>query len=762
MKRRNKKQNLAVQTALITARILLCFISSRATLAGRPSALGIAVMSSAGGSAVFCYAAFILGLLLFDRLESRIYVAAAMTLVVAAKTLCALATGGRKPTPMVSVIYTGAGMIAALMIVGRYFDISAADCVYYVASAAICCLLSFFMISAENRISADGLLDISGVGGASLGVIYVAMISLMTSVDGLGLNLGRITGGVLLLCAATKYKHIGGAVCGALTTCGAVLCSIDSAGNTMLLATAGLLCGAVSAAGSFAMVLSFLIASIAGLAIIGVNPDTFDMLRDVAASSIIFSCIPKEVVSRLLNRVGGNANAVSVVGQAASSRLNFASKTLGGIRSQLDEIADVIKRKTDRADIQSEAGNKVCLECAGCRFCWNENTAETVDAFSRLECRVENTGRVTNRDIQTYLPECSRASKLSDTFNDLYQEKLYEYSNSVRAGELREVVTQQLSAMEDILDDLSHRISQMSAVDPSLSERVRAAAVRLGCKNAKACVSCDDNKNYRAELFIPNLSKVDTVKLTVAVSEILNLDMELPTATSSDGITKLTFTPYPEYKIEIGVWQSSCGSDSYCGDTVEVVELNSCESYVILSDGMGTGKRAKLDSMLASGLARKLLKTGITCRTGIRMINSVMRVKGWEESFSTVDVASFDLRRGFCELVKAGAAPAFLVRDETISTYSLDSLPLGILSETDVASQRIKLFDGDVVILASDGIGANPEKILLTKTLENLSCEKDCAEKIAAAAGSCFAPKNKSVRRDDITVAVIKVSAVEK
>ena len=754
---KNKKKHISLKPISVAVRILLCFICSQAQLLGMPSTLGIAVLASAGKCAILCYLASVVGMLVFGTLNERIFYAAAITLVMGFKSLYSFSR--KKIDPAGSVVFTAVGMTTALIIVSIFFELTAREALYCICSIFICCMLSHFAVSAKNRTDADGMLDINGTHGISLAVLYVAVVSLLTSLEVFGFNAGRIFGAVVLLCAATKYKHIGGAVCGALTTCGVLLCSVDTAGNTLLLATAGLICGAVSAAGSFAMVLTFLIASIMGLVIIGVTPDTFNMLKDVALASVLYSCMPGSFVRKLLNYVGGETNAVSIVGQAASSRLNFASRTLSGIRGQLNEIAEVIRKKSAQTDIQTLAGNKVCLECGGCKTCWSDNSTETVNAFTGLEDKVEKVGEINSRDVVSCLPKCRRPADLTYAFNSCYQEKLYEYSNGVRAGELREVVTQQLSAMEDILSDLSHRISQMSSVDPSLSEKVRSAAVRLGCRNAKACVSCDENKNYRAELFIPNLSRVDIVKLTVEVSDILDIDMELPTASSSDGVTKLTFTPMPEYKIDVGIWQSSSNNDIYCGDTVERVELNSCEEYVVLSDGMGTGKRAKLDSMLASGLARKLLKAGISCQTGMRMINSVMRVKGWEESFSTIDIAHFDLRRGICEFVKAGAAASFLVRDETIRSFTMDSLPLGILAETDISSERVKLFDRDIIILASDGIGSYPEKAILSAAMSEKGERSDT---LAAEIGKHFVPENGAVRRDDITVAVIKVcSAVE-
>ena len=240
--------------------ILLAFISARAQLVGMPTVLGIAVIASSGRCALLCYLAAIAGMVMFGRLDDMVFQAAAMTLIMGFRSLYSISR--KKTDPSGSAVFTVVGMTVALTIVSIFFEISAREMVYFVSGIVICAVLSYFAVSAKNRTDANGLLDINGRHGISLAVLYVAAVSLLTSVSVFGFNAGRIFGSVVLLCAATKYKHIGGAVMGALTTCGVLLCSVETAGNTLLLATAGLICGAVSVAGSFAMVLTFLIASI--------------------------------------------------------------------------------------------------------------------------------------------------------------------------------------------------------------------------------------------------------------------------------------------------------------------------------------------------------------------------------------------------------------------------------------------------------------------------------------------------------------------
>ncbi len=733
--------------------ILLSFAASNSLLVGMRSPLSVAILGISGINSVWCYIASFVGYFLSGSMSECILHFASLTLLVGLRVILML--DGKKETPVISAVITGVAMSVSLVLVSIFYTVKIFDAVFWICSAVLCSALVYMVLSVSKRTSVNGILDINGIHGATLGILYVSFVTVVASISGMGLNLGRIFGVCVILSAAKKYRHIGGAVCGALTTCGIFLSFPELSSNTMLLATSGLICGAFSTGGTFVTVMVFLISTIAGLAVGYINSDTFAMLRDVAVGSVMFSCIPDKVVSRVSEIVGGEANAVSIVGHAASSRLSFASNTLSSIRTQLGEISDTIKNRTKKRDVQEIVGNDICVNCKRYKECWHncENCENTVNGFTALEHLLDTKGYVSVTDVIDNLPSCKNVSAVAGSYNRIYKEKLYDYSNNLRVGELREIVTQQLCAMEDMLCDLSHRINQMSFVDPSLSERVRLAADKLGAKNSKACVFCDENKNYKAEVFFPSTVKLDILKLTIAVGEILGAEMELPKMSSTEAVAKLLFSPKPEYEIRLGYWQSSAHKDVYSGDTIEVVPLSSSEEYIVLSDGMGTGKRAKLDSMLASSLIGKLIKTGISCETAVRMINSILRVKGWEESFATLDVARFDLYRGVCDFVKAGAASSYIIRDGVVSAVTLDTLPLGILSETEISSHRQKLFDGDIIIIASDGISDYAERVIASiAENETLSCDE-----IAKNLGSTFFDLAKQGHRDDISIIVIKV-----
>lgn len=755
MKRKIKVNSTQIELlkklSICLIQCITCFIAPMSKLLGFTSPFSISVLATSGTNSIWCYLSALLGLWVTGNIRKSVFYIASLTFVMGVKIIFML--DNRKETYLCSTAITFASMITSLFMITVIYGLEYSEIVFYLFCSLLCSLVVYLILSVASRASVDGILDINGMNGASLGVLYVTFVSVFTGVSFLGLNLGRILCVCVVLCGAKKYKHVGGAVCGALSTCGIFLSIPELSGNTMLLATAGLIAGAFCSGGSFIICMVFLICTITGLAVGDINPDTFAMLKDVGIGCVIFACLPRNFVNKISEFVGGEANAVTVVGHAASSKLNFASNTLGSIREQISDISKIITSKSRIQSIQERVENSSCINCKLSNDCWKLNTKRTVQGFEELEARVRVNGQVTNSDLSECLNSCNNTEKVIDSFNEIYKEKVYEQANNIRLNELREVITGQLSTMEDVLCDLSYRVSQMSYVDATLSKKVKVATQKLGLKNAKVCVYCDEQKSYRVEMYIPANFKIDIVRLTILVGEILSMEMELPQIQTTEAISKLSFSPKAEYELRVGYWQSSANKDIYCGDTMEIIPLSTNEEYILLSDGMGTGKRAKLDSLLASSLAGKLVKTGVSCETAIRMINSILRVKGWEESFATLDIARFDLYRGVCDIIKAGAAPSYLIRDEVISKISLDTLPLGILTETDIASQRMKLFDNDIIILASDGISDFAEQSISSIIGQgDLPCDI-LARKIADA----FFEISNSYRRDDVSIIVIKM-----
>ena len=100
----------------------------------------------------------------------------------------------------------------------------------------------------------------------------------------------------------------------------------------------------------------------------------------------------------------------------------------------------------------------------------------------------------------------------------------------------------------------------------------------------------------------------------------------------------------------------------------------------------------------------QLLEAGFKTETAVRLINSNLVLKADKQTFSTIDMGTINLCTGMCEFVKLGAASTFIKRDNWIETISSTTLPIGMFKAVDYDSVTKKLYDGDKIIMVTDGV----------------------------------------------------------
>ena len=123
----------------------------------------------------------------------------------------------------------------------------------------------------------------------------------------------------------------------------------------------------------------------------------------------------------------------------------------------------------------------------------------------------------------------------------------------------------------------------------------------------------------------------------------------------------------------------------------------------VLSDGMGCGGHAAVDSAMAAGITARLWQAECAPDAILQTVNAALLVKSREESLATLDVAVVDTHSGRLDLYKAGAASSLLRCGGRVSRLDNAGLPVGILPEVRFAHSRDQLQVGDVLLMVSDG-----------------------------------------------------------
>lgn len=95
-----------------------------------------------------------------------------------------------------------------------------------------------------------------------------------------------------------------------------------------------------------------------------------------------------------------------------------------------------------------------------------------------------------------------------------------------------------------------------------------------------------------------------------------------PAIRDTEGGVELTFGEKPRFCFEIGSDQRPASDDGDCGDCCDCVGLEDGRNVIILSDGMGTGRRAAVDSAMATDLFASLICSGLSCEAALRTVNT--------------------------------------------------------------------------------------------------------------------------------------------
>lgn len=140
------------------------------------------------------------------------------------------------------------------------------------------------------------------------------------------------------------------------------------------------------------------------------------------------------------------------------------------------------------------------------------------------------------------------------------------------------------------------------------------------------------------------------------------------------------------------------------GDNFTFMEMNSGQTFMSICDGMGSGRRAQSYSEMVIDLLEQLLESGFCENTTLKLINSVLLTGNqWQEP-AALDMALIDRYSGICQFLKMGAACTYIKRGNWVECIKSTSLPMGVLDEVDVETITKKLYNGDFVIMISDGI----------------------------------------------------------
>lgn len=592
------------------------------------------------------------------------------------------------------------------------------------------------------------------------------------------ISIGRVLAlAAILLCSCRKTNGSGlGAAAGVTAGVLAALCgpqrglgSIAGEALPGIWGIGGLLSGLFAPLGRGFCCAAMLLGETASIFLFAQDERMYILLVEALAASILFLMIPAKAVNLTGRWLGGSmpGNGGTAVGELLLSRLHNAGSALADIAKTTEAVSErLLERDLPRSDapdrIYQNTMRTVCRRCANGMACWTEHYSDTIAGINRLHQLIQKSeGAIDGKDVSACFSQgCVQPDKLAIQAERDFRENLAEKEKKRVSTRVRGVVTDQFEGLSMVMEGMARQMRDLCRANPALCKQIEEFCVknRLDAKE----INCYENSGGRmtAELVLPfrRMERVDKADLAISMGELCDRDFELPEveACNNDASVRLRFREQTCFQLITGSAQICVSNSHICGDSCNTFQDGEKHAAMLISDGMGTGARAAMDSAMASGLLSRLLCAGIGPAAALKLVNGALLVKSEDESLATVDLVNVDLYTGKAEFFKAGAAPTFLRRGGHAGSVEAASLPAGILNNVAFEHAAVALRDGDLIVMVSDGAIQNGGDWILEELEKYRGRDPDWfAEHLA----KCAKARTQDGKEDDITILVGMVIA---
>ncbi len=590
---------------------------------------------------------------------------------------------------------------------------------------------------------------------ASLTFVTALILLSLSHFEIFGLSPGRILSATVILAAARYGKASYGAVCGTIISFIIGISSRESLEYSIIFAFSGLLCGLFSGLGSFGMIGAYLGTTLLSALLLGDATHIAIFFFEALIGCGIFLLIPRKVGGYL----GGILSPPTEISRLDSvkgsliMRLEFASGALTDIYETVEDVAAELSRinTPDFEHTLSKVEEEVCGGCSLRKHCWE--TAKEITAqdalrtwnHSKKPCDASKEGEARFN--------CLRA----DRFDASVKAHLSTYDSrraaELRLSEVRGVINDQFEGISQMLRDLSEEFKYEVRHDAAAAENICLALKNLGFHAIHCIAARDKFDRLSADIRLKGVSDhpINKMEIVKHLSAAVGRNLDTPSVSYGGDEAFLFLTERPVFNVELGLTQIPEASGKLCGDSCKYFRDGRGRLILLLSDGMGTGGRAAVDSAMVSGLMSRMLRSGFGYDCSLKIINSSMLFKSTDESIATVDIAAIDLFHGGCELRKAGAAPTYVRRSGKVGKAESNSLPPGILRDVAFDKATLDLKNEDILVMVSDGVTTEGDDWICNMIRAwNIGSAQQLADEIALAARR----RRSDGHSDDISVMV--------
>ena len=628
--------------------------------------------------------------------------------------------------------------------------------------------------------------SIEEVIGASL-MIAIAFSALGT-IEIFGFNIRNILCILIVLIMGWKNGMLVGATTG--ITIGVVLGTICLNEPIMIAAYAlsGMVSGILNKLGKIGVVVGFITGNAIITYILNGNTSTVIIFKEILIASIGLLAIPKTVniniedfygKSKLLPKAPENALNGNI---CAAYKLNGVSEVVSEISKTYKEVAATVVEDEDlietcKITFINEIRNS--LEPLEENILYEDMMEPDDEIIEELLGELIEKEKI-NKEILLQILEKHNnyiigfddpdiSVKLNNDIDDIVRiintsyrvsniNMIYKKKENISKNILSDQLKDVSKVISNIAEDITKNTENKQLLDKKNKIKRKLDQEEIHIRNI---IIKEENNRYFIEIEVDTnetmFNSVVKEKILSIVSNILEIDITIQKE-NNNGYIRLI--EKDKYFLKLGIAKKNKEGSEISGDSSIQLKLDDGKYLIGLSDGMGSGKKAKESSLKALNLLKKLFKSGFDKESSIDLINSTILIGSEKETFATLDITILDLFNGNVEFIKNGACPTFVKNKKNVNILDISSLPSGIMSnnKTDIYDRDIE--NNDILVICSDGVldsnsEYNNKELWLKYLLEEIDTEDP--KKIADIILSEAIDNGYGIAKDDMTVITIKI-----
>lgn len=418
----------------------------------------------------------------------------------------------------------------------------------------------------------------------------------------------------------------------------------------------------------------------------------------------LFALVPQKLLRRARLFEGGAKKAALI------AQYNRERRTLGNELLTTAEIFGQMSRVMSRAggmelDCDGYAKrllSEVCERCAYSAEC----KCKKFEIMERLVRRaLEDDQTSVGGMPEEIMEHCRSIGALIGKVNTFVEKNRDDVSRERAYTSAARLCSSQLGGAEGVMRRLGARLTGDAVFDTAGEEKIVEELVYGGTSCLGASVR-QTGGDYEISVIVRETA-FDKTKAAAVMKKRYKRPfffVSSDTAYAPAGYVCARFKSGAPLDVVFGASQIGKDGSGFIGDKYSFTRIGANGFMMAISDGMGTGKKASEISETAVSLVENYYRAGFDSPFVLSSVNRFLSLGRDEVNFSAMDILVLNLSTLGGDVIKIGSPPLRIKRGQGVARIGGGSLPLGALEEITPYSESIRLEEGDIIVMVSDGV----------------------------------------------------------